>query len=101
MTRRLRIFTWHVHSSYLYSLSQMHHEIFIPVKPGQPTGYAGRSIALPWPDNLREVPAEEVRHLEFDCVLFQSAQQYLKDQYEILSPGQQRLPKIYLEHGPP
>src|SRR5262245_35129565 len=79
MRHRLRIFTWHVHGSYLYSLSQMHHEIFVPVKPGQPAGYTGRSSSFPWPDNLREVPAEEVRRLEFDCVLFQSAQHYLKD----------------------
>jgi len=34
-------------------------------------------------------------------VLFQSSKNYLQDQYEILSPAQQRLPRIYLEHDPP
>jgi hypothetical protein len=47
------------------------------------------------------VPAEEVRNLDFDCVLFQNRANYLTDQYEILSPAQRRLPRIYLEHDPP
>jgi hypothetical protein len=47
------------------------------------------------------VPAEEIRNLDFDSVLFQSRKNYLEDQYEILSPAQQRLPRLYLEHDPP
>src|SRR5262249_25618869 len=43
----------------------------------------------------------EVRSLDFDCVLFQSRQNYLADQYEILSEAQRRLPRVYLEHDPP
>lgn len=101
MTRPLRIFTWHIHGSYLYYLSQIRHELYLPVKPGQPVGYGGRSGSFPWPDNVYEIPAAQVRHAQFDCVLFQSRQNYLKDQYEILSPAQQRLPRIYLEHDPP
>ncbi len=101
MNRPLRIFTWHVHSNYLYSLAQVPHEWFVPVKPGWPSGYAGRSGGFLWPDRVHEVPVGEVRKLEFDCILFQSSQQYLQDQYEILSGAQQRLPRIYLEHDPP
>jgi len=101
MKRPLRILTWHVHGSYLYYLSQTGHEFYWPVKPGWPAGYHGCGRSFPWPDNVHDVPAEQVRKLEFDCVLFQSQQNYLKDQYEILSPAQQRLPRIYLEHDPP
>ena len=101
MTRPLRIFTWHVHGSYLYALSHVRHEIYVPVKPELPSGYTGRGRSFPWPANVHEVPVEEVRRQQFDCVLFQARDHYVKDQYEILSPVQQRLPSIYLEHDPP
>lgn len=98
--RRLKILTWHVHGSYLYYLSQIPHDIYVPVKPGRPAGYGGRSGTLPWPPSLHDVPAERVRDLSFDCVLFQSRQNYLADQ-DILSDQQRALPRIYLEHDPP
>lgn len=99
--RQLRILTWHVHGNYLYYLSQVPHELYVPVKTGRPEGYGGRCGTLPWPDNLHEVPADEVQHLALDCVLFQSRKNYEVDQYEILSEAQRQLPQIYLEHDPP
>ncbi|HLO27779.1 MAG TPA: glycosyltransferase [Anaerolineales bacterium] len=101
LSQRLRILTWHIHSSYLYYLVQSSHEFFLPVKPGRPEGYAGRTEDYSWPENVHEVPAEEIQDLELDCVLFQSRQAYLEDQFEILSESQQALPRIYLEHDPP
>ena len=100
-TRPLRILTWHVHGSYLYYLTQSHHEFYLPVKPGYPEGYGGRLGGIPWSDNVHDVPAEAVRELEFDCVLFQSRKNYEDDQYEILSASQRQLPCLYLEHDPP
>lgn len=99
--RPMRILTWHVHGSYLYYLVQSPHEFYLPVKPGLPEGYGGRSGSFPWPENVYDVPAEEVQNLEFDCILFQSRKNYLQDQYDILSRAQQALPRIYLEHDPP
>jgi glycosyltransferase involved in cell wall biosynthesis len=99
--RRLKVLTWHVHGAYLYYLSQAAHDFFVPVKPGYPPGYAGRCGTIPWPNNLHEVPAEQVRNLELDCVLFQSSANYLTDQHEILSAVQRKLPQVYLEHDPP
>lgn len=99
--RPLRIFTWHVHGTYLYYLSQVPHEFLLPVKEGRPEGYGGRAGHLPWPENVREVPAEQARDMEFDVVLYQSRRNYLIDQHEVLSPQQQKLPRIYLEHDPP
>lgn len=99
--RPLRILTWHVHGSYLYYLTQSHHEFYLPVKTGYPEGYGGRLKGIPWSDNVQDVPAEAVREREFDCVLFQSRKNYQVDQYEILSASQQQLPRLYLEHDPP
>jgi glycosyltransferase involved in cell wall biosynthesis len=97
----LRILTWHVHGSYLYYLVQSPHQFFLPTKPGYPEGYGGKLGGFPWGHNVHNVPAEEVRNLEFDCILFQSRKNYLEDQYEILSEQQRQLPRIYLEHDPP
>ena len=97
----LRILTWHVHGSYLYYLVQCPHQFFLPVKPGYPEGYGGRLAGLAWPDNVHNIAAEQVKDQAFDCILFQSQKNYQVDQYEILSPTQQQLPRIYLEHDPP
>jgi hypothetical protein len=99
--RRFRIFTWHVHGSYLYYLAHVPHEFYLPVKPDRPSGYQGRRGPFPWPPNVHEVPVEGVRDLEIECVLFQSSGHYLEDQYEILSDAQRRAPRVYLEHDPP
>lgn len=98
--RPLRILTWHIHGNYLYYLSQVPHELYLPVGR-QTEGYGGRLPGFPWPDRVHEVPADEVRHLDLDVVLFQSRRNWLVDQEEILSPAQRRLSRIYLEHDPP
>jgi hypothetical protein len=96
-----KILTWHVHGSYLYYLVQSPHEFYLPAKPDRPEGYGGRAGSFPWPDNVHEIPAESVRELDFDLILFQSHRNYLHDQYEILSEDQRKLPRIFLEHDPP
>ncbi len=93
-----RVLTWHVHGSYLYYLTQARCEFYLPVQPGH---YGGRTPGYPWGENVFEVPAGEVEGLELDCVLFQSRQNYLQDQFEVLSEAQRRLPRVYLEHDPP
>lgn len=99
--RRLRIFTWHIHGHYLYYLAQTGHDIYLPVREDRSGGYGGRAGTFPWPDNVHEVPVEEVRRRTFDCILFQNRANYEKDQQEVLSAAQRRLPRIYLEHDPP
>jgi glycosyltransferase involved in cell wall biosynthesis len=97
---RLRIFTWHVHGNYLYYLTQTPHEFYLPV--GRPShGYAGRAAGFPWSDRVHDIHVDHIRDSEFDCVLFQSRQHYLSDQYDVLSDRQRRLPAIFLEHDPP
>jgi hypothetical protein len=98
----MKIFTWHIHGSYLFFLSQGDYEIYIPVTgTRKEEGYYGRGETFPFGDNVIEVPAEEVKNIEFDCILFQTNKNYLTDQYEILSEEQRKLPRVYLEHDPP
>ena len=97
----LRILTWHIHGSYLYYLTQVPCDFFLPVKDGKQEGYGGKTVNFPWGENVHEIEAERVKEMDFDCILFQSKKNYLEDQHEILSEEQKKLPKIYLEHDPP
>lgn len=97
----LRILTWHIHGSYLYYLTQTPCIFYLPCKDNKEEGYGGCFTGYPWGNNIVNVPAGEVKHLELDCILFQSKKNYLHDQFEILSEAQRTLPKIYLEHDPP
>ena len=98
---KLKILTWHIHGTYLYYLSQCHCEFFLPVKPDHSQGYGGRSGDFPWGKNVHEIPSENVKNEDVDLIIFQSKQNYLVDQYDILSPEQRTLPQLYLEHDPP
>lgn len=97
-----KIFTWHIHGSYLYYLSQGPYTIYIPVTESRKEeGYYGRGETFPFGDNVIEVPVDEVRNLDLDVIVFQTDANYLEHQYEILSEAQRSLPKIYIEHDPP
>lgn len=99
--RRLRILTWHVHGNYLYYLSQVPHDFIVPTLPGNPPGYGALGPGLPWGDNIRGVPADELGRHSFDCIIFQSREPYLTDQHRLLTPEQRAVPRIYIEHDPP
>jgi hypothetical protein len=98
---RLRVLTWHVHGNYLWYLSSIPHDIFLPVREGAPDGYGGRGASFTWPDSVHEVPAEEVREHEFDVVVTQSHRNWFEDRAAILSPAQLSLPHVHIEHDPP
>ena len=101
ITDRLKVFTWHIHGSYLYYLSQGNYDLYIPVKSDKIEGYYGKGETFPFGENVHEIPASSVKDYNFDIILFQTNQNYLSDQYEILSEEQRKLPKIYIEHDPP
>jgi hypothetical protein len=98
--RRLKILLWHVHGSYLNVLTRIDQDWYLPIRPGAPDGYGGRS-GYDLPDFVRDVPAEQVRDLDLDLVIFQTPQNYLEDRNDILSDQQRELPAIYLEHNTP
>ena len=99
--RPLNILTWHTHDSYLYYLTQAPHQFHVLSKPGRPAGYGGRSGQMRWGANVHDMPAAQARHRQFDCIVFQNAAQFEKDQYEFLTAAQRALPRIYIEHDPP
>lgn len=101
MQRRLKVLTWHTHGSYLYYLTQAPHDFYVLSKPDRPPGYGGRCGHIPWGDNVIDMPVSEVKDHEFDLILFQDDDQYLKDQHIYLSESQRRLPRIYIEHDTP
>ncbi|WP_136414518.1 glycosyltransferase family 4 protein [Herbaspirillum sp. ST 5-3] len=101
MQRRLKILTWHTHGSYLYYLTQAPHDFYVLSKPDRPPGYGGRCGHMPWGDNVIDLPVSAAKDAQFDCILFQDDDQFLKDQHVYLSEAQRRLPRIYLEHDPP
>ena len=86
----MRILTWHVHGSYLWYLSHVPVEWYLPVRPGRPEGYGGRAGTFPWPSNVHEVDAGEVPGLEFDAVLYQSHRNWLIDRHELLDTASGR-----------
>jgi len=98
--RPLRILTWHVHGNYLYYLTHTPHRWYLPVGLDRP-GYSGCAPGFPWSDRVQDVPVERLRHMRFDCILFQSPSAFLEDQYELLTSEQRRWPRLYLEHDPP
>jgi glycosyltransferase involved in cell wall biosynthesis len=73
--RRLKIFTWPNCPRYCEALARLPHE-----------------LCFPGPGTKRQ---------KLDCIVFQDESHYLDDQFEVLSPAQRRLPKIYVEHEPP
>jgi glycosyltransferase involved in cell wall biosynthesis len=99
--RRLKILIWHIHGSYLNTLARIDHDWYLPVKPARPEGYGGRGPTFNLPDYVREVPAEQVKDLELDLIIYQTPKNYFEDQFEILSQKQRQLPRIYLEHNTP
>jgi Cu-Zn family superoxide dismutase len=72
----MKILAWHVHGSYLNALGRVEHEWYLPVKPGEPEGYRGRAgyDLPPW---VRDVPADRVRDLDLDLVVYQTPKNLL------------------------
>ncbi|HEY7344855.1 MAG TPA: glycosyltransferase [Gaiella sp.] len=96
-----RVLTWHVHGNYLLYLAQSDVELVVPVVKGRRHPYGGRAGTFPWPDNLVEIPLDDVRDEPLDVVLHQSLGTWRYDRHIVLSPAQRRLPQLYLEHDPP
>lgn len=99
--RKLRILTWHVHGNYLYGLTQVPHEFVIPVYDDGRPGYGRLGNKIPWGENVKEIPAEEIAKEDFDCVIYQSQSGFQDDAPRLLTPSQRALPSIYIEHDPP
>ncbi len=98
---RPKILIWHIHGSYLNYIVHAAADFYLPVRPDRSNGYGGKGRTFLWPDNVHEVPAEEVRNTELDLVIHQAPRNYFEDGPAILSDAQRRLPQIYIEHDTP
>ncbi|WP_299289775.1 glycosyltransferase [uncultured Mucilaginibacter sp.] len=96
MDQQYKIFTWPVQQQYLLELAQGDFEIYIP--EGQNESFRNFFSAQ---KNVVETNVAEIKDLQLDCILFQDEHSYQTAQYEVLSPQQRELPKVYLEHNPP
>lgn len=100
--RPLKVLTWHIHGSYLNYLAYCGHELLVPVLPGHPGRFAGRPTDATWPSNVHEIPAERLRHEDFDVVVYQHRLNWTEDRHRWLSDEQlERIPQAYIEHDPP
>jgi glycosyltransferase involved in cell wall biosynthesis len=103
--KKLKIFTWHIHGSYLYYLTQANCDFYIPYNDGRTPGYAGKTPSFAWGENVHEIPVGDVKNEDFDVIVFQSNypthKEFLRDQYTLFSQKQLQLPKIFIEHDPP
>jgi hypothetical protein len=94
--QRLKILIWHIHGSYLDSITAVEHDWYLPVREGH---YGGRRLSSP--PYVQELAYGEVRDLDLDLVIYQSPKNLFSDALDTLSPRQRRLPAIYLEHNTP
>lgn len=96
MNQPYKIFTWPVQPSYLFKLAQAGFEIYIP--DGQNESFRKQFSEQ---KNVIETKVADIKDLALDAILFQDEHNYQTAQYEVLSPQQRELPKVYLEHRPP
>lgn len=101
----MNILVWQIHGSYLNTLVRSfaggEHRFYLPTKPDKPEGYGGRGPTFPWSEETVDVPAEEVRGLDLDLIVYQSEKNFREDAREILTEEQRGLPAIFLEHNTP
>jgi hypothetical protein len=77
MAYQLKIFTWHIHGSYLYSTCRKEIIKFTSQpSPRGPRAITGVGETFPFGSNVIEIPAEEVKNHHFDCILFQTNQNF-------------------------
>lgn len=99
--RKLRILTWQTHTSYLHYLTQLPHDFYVVSNPDRLAGDGNHSAHIPLGNNIRCMAIDDVRHADFDCIIYQNDYQYLEDQHLFLTQRQRHLPRVYIEHDPP
>lgn len=101
MTAPLRVLTWHVHGSYLWYLAHVPVTWVLPVTPERTNPYGGRGETFSWPDNVVEVPVEQVRDEPLDVVLTQHRSNWDVHRHQLLGGRVEELPRVHVEHDPP
>ena len=102
MSRRLRVFVWHVHGAYTTSLVHGPHEYLVPTLPDRGPDGLGRARTYSWPDSAVEITPDEARHADVDVLIVQRPEEldHLAEQWLGRRPGHD-VPTIVLEHNAP
>jgi hypothetical protein len=97
----VRILLWHVHGSWTTSFVQGGHDYLLPRTPDRDADGLGRARTWDWPDNVVEVPSEELAGLDVDVVVLQRPHELdLAEQWMGRRPGRD-VPAVYVEHNTP
>ncbi|MBV9439857.1 MAG: glycosyltransferase family 1 protein, partial [Candidatus Eremiobacteraeota bacterium] len=98
---RKRIFTWHVHGSYLTSLLQGEHDYYLPVVPDRGPDGRGRARTYEWGRNAIEVTPERARELDVDVVVLQRPHELALAESWLGRRLGHDVRAVYLEHNAP
>ncbi|MFC4058856.1 glycosyltransferase [Planomonospora corallina] len=97
----MRILLWHVHGSWTTSFVHGRHDYLVPLTPDRCPDGRGRARTFPWPDAVREVPADLLRGEEVDLVVLQRPHELeLAGRWLGRRPGRD-VPAVYVEHNTP
>lgn len=97
----MRILMWHVHGSWTTAFVQGAHDVILPVDAQRGPDGRGRARTWDWPERVREVPVEELKSVDFDCVILQRPHEAeLCKQWTGRVPGAD-VPALFLEHNAP
>jgi glycosyltransferase involved in cell wall biosynthesis len=97
----MKIFTWNVHGGYLSMFSKLNYELYIPYTEGRPYNYDGKTPGYEWSDNVYEISYNQINNINYDIILYQTAQHVMEEQYRCLSQSQiNDAYKIYIVHSP-
>lgn len=98
--KKLNIFTWNIHGTYLSTLVRTGHNFYMPIKEGRPYNYDGKTLGYKWLDTVHEISVDEIKNINYDLIIFHTPQQVLEEQNLVLSEEHRKLPKIYIVHSP-
>lgn len=98
--KRLKIFTWNVHGTYMNNLVRTGHDFYIPIKPGRPYNYDGKTPGYKWPKNAHEIKVKQIKDFQYDLIILQTPQQAVEEQNLVLTKKQRKVPKILIVHAP-
>lgn len=92
----MKIVLMNVHTSYLYSLLRIRHEIFclVNLPQGQPWR-RWESTMRPKPENYRETDYNDFKAEDYDVLILQTPE------HLTLPLAHAKIPKIFIEHNPP
>lgn len=93
----MKVLVWHVHGAWTTAFVQGRHEYVVPLTPDRGPDGRGRARTYPWPDNVREVPADRLRAEDVDVVILQRPHER-----DLAARWLGRLPPaVYVEHNTP